>query len=157
MEFSVSPHNAFYDEKYLYIILIMLVLASIVCFACFFLVKDKKPVEAPKAELEKAPDQVELRRKETLSKLEALDAKYKKKEINVRETSMIISATVREFLAFATGKEIDCSTLSEMHKWNSEDLTKLIECLYGAEFSKYSAKDAANFLRDAKRLVAAWR
>ena len=82
MEFSVSPHNAFYDEKYLYIILIMLVLASIVCFACFFLVKDKKPVEAPKAELEKAPDQVELRRKETLSKLEALDAKYKKKEIN---------------------------------------------------------------------------
>ena len=126
--------------------------------ALFDFLKDKKPVAAtPKKEPETTPDQVELRRKETLSKLDELDAKYKKKEISVRETSMIISATVRDFLTFATGKEVDCSTLSEMHKWNSKDLTKLIECLYGAEFSKYSAKDAANFLRDAKILVTAWR
>ena len=158
MEFSVSLQDALFDDKYLYIILISLVLASLICFVTFCLIKVEKPIRvvAVKAP-DKTPDMIEKKRIETLTRLNDLDIKYKRKEISVRETSTVISITVRDFLAYATGKEMDCSTLTEMYKWNSRDLTKLIGCLYGAEFSKYSAKDAANFLRDAKKLVAAWR
>lgn len=158
MDFSISIQNAFFDDKYLYIILISLVLASVICFVTFCFIKVEKPVVAVvKKAPDKTNDMIEKKRIETLSKLNALDDKYRRKEISVRETSTIISITVREFLSYATGKEMDCSTLTEIYKWNSKDLTKLIGCLYGAEFSKYSAKDAANFLRDAKKLVAAWR
>ncbi|MCR5770989.1 MAG: hypothetical protein K6G87_07125 [Butyrivibrio sp.] len=158
MEFSISLQNAFFDDKYLYIILISLVLASLICFVTFCLIRVEKPVvSVVNKPADKTGDMIEQKRRETLSKLNLLDEKYRRNEISVRETSTIISITVRDFLSYVTGKEMDCSTLTEMYKWNSKDLTKLIGCLYGAEFSKYSAKDAANFLRDAKRLVAAWR
>ena len=159
MEFSVSLQGALFDEKYLYIILISLVLASLICFVTFCFIKVEAPVRVAAVHKapDKTPDMIEKKRIETLTKLNDLDVKYKRKEISVRETSTIISITVRDFLSYATGKEMDCSTLTEMHKWNSRDLTKLIGCLYGAEFSTYSAKDAANFLRDAKKLVAACR
>ncbi|SHH82611.1 hypothetical protein SAMN02745229_00909 [Butyrivibrio fibrisolvens DSM 3071] len=159
MEFSVSLQDALFDDKYLYIILISLLLASLICFVtfCFIRVEKTARVVAVKKAPDKTPEMIEKKRVETLTRLNDLDNKYKRKEIGVRETSTIISITVRDFLSYATGKEMDCSTLTEMYKWNSRDLTKLIGCLYGAEFSKYSAKDAANFLRDAKKLVAAWR
>ena len=35
MEFSVSLQDALFDDKYLYIILISLVLASLICFVTF--------------------------------------------------------------------------------------------------------------------------
>lgn len=158
MEFSISLQNAFFDDKYLYIVLISLAMAAAICFVTFCLIRIEKPVAAVvKNAPNKTNEMIEQKRIETLTKLNDLDVRYKRKEVGVRETSTIISITVREFLTYATGKEMDCSTLTEMNKWNSKDLTKLIGCLYGAEFSKYSAKDAANFLRDAKKLVAAWR
>ena len=118
MEFSVSLQDALFDDKYLYIILISLLLASLICFVtfCFIRVEKTARVVAVKKAPDKTPEMIEKKRVETLTRLNDLDNKYKRKEIGVRETSTIISITVRDFLSYATGKEMDCSTLTEMYK-----------------------------------------
>ena len=162
MQYSIGLQDPYSDSvRWMIILAVLSAAAAGILIICFINRKQYKKqireVPVPVRNNVQAQPQPYNIMAETLQQLDAIERAYRSGQITVRETCCRISFLVRSYISGMTGGDAVCRTLSEIQHWNRPELTRLLQKLYGAQFSAVSAADAGEYFRDARKLVQTWR
>jgi len=120
--------------------------------------KKQKPVQEEEAPIVMKPVRpIEVLKREYLLKIDAVESKYKEKQIDAREAHIQMSSIVREFVNDATGVNVRNFTLREIQKLNMPNLSKLISEFYSPEFA-FGTEDIQieDSFSNARQVIREW-
>lgn len=93
---------------------------------------------------------------EYLNRLYGIQRSYELQEITSKQTYLMLSMLVREFVKKYTGIEATTKTLSELAQMNMPQLYELVIQLYEPEFSLLAEADVRKLILQTKRVIEIW-
>lgn len=159
MEFSVGLQEPFQYSSLP--ILLGIVLMAVIGIVCVILCcRSKQPEKMGETKKVESPsenkNQIEIKHR-YITRLEEIETRLNKQELDVRIAYQIMSLCLREFVSEITGVSITHFTLSELkQKEMPVELIRLIEEYYQPEFSKESEADFKQSLEKTKQVVEQW-
>ena len=159
MEFSVGLQEPFQYSS-LPILLGIVLMAVIVVVHVILCCRSKRPKKVAETKKVEKPsgnkNQTEIKHR-YIEKLEEIETRLNKQELDVRIAYQIMSLCVREFVSEITGVSITHFTLTELkQKEMPIELIRLIEEYYQPEFAKESEADFKRSLEKTKQVVEQW-
>ena len=157
---SVDLQDPFsYSKVPIYITLAALAALIVILIAIYFIRKYLKNKNKPKVVKEKPKvfkprNKLEIR-SDYLSRIAAIEKKYREKKIDVRMAHQELSAVVRLFVHEMTGIEAQNLSLMEL-KEQGVPISSLIEEFYAPEFAERTDKETMDSIKDARTVVETW-
>ena len=159
MEFSVGLQEPF-QYRSLPILLGIVLMAVIGAVRVILRCRSKRPKKVAETKKVEKPsgnkNQTEIKHR-YIERLEEIETRLNKRELDVRIAYQIMSLCVREFVSEITGVSITHFTLTELkQKEMPIELIRLIEEYYQPEFAKESEADFKRSLEKTKQVVEQW-
>lgn len=143
-------------------IVLLIGIVAVIIFILSFL-KKGKPAKAPKVKPvasppEKKPVVMSLVQAKGiyLSKLDQLNERYNRKEIDNRRAHQELSLIARGFVNEVTGIEVLNLTLEEISRLNMPFLADIIDACYVPEFAEDEPGDVTQNINKARMVIREW-
>lgn len=160
MNTSVSLQNLYKFSVIPLIVVVAIFFAMTIAIVVIVMHRKKVPKKPQKAKSKVIPEHnvknIPVIKKKFLGRLQEIESKYEKKQINLRKAYQQISECVRLFVFKATDISTQNFSLSEIKGLNIPGLYELIEEYYEPEFASKSVGDFEKAINKARRIINEW-
>ncbi|WP_125106056.1 MULTISPECIES: hypothetical protein [Gulosibacter] len=130
-------------------------IALVVVYYLLVWVFTRDPSRTNEAEHDETID-VDAARAQAFARVDTIERQASSGELDDRSAYEQLSATMREFVAEATGVPADHMTLADLSRTQLQGTTRTVAQLYPGIFAPEAQRDVAAATRDARAVISGW-
>lgn len=142
-----------YSPFWLWLGIALVAVVALYYLLVWVFTRDRAEDAAPEPEAEV---DVDAARTEAFSRVDAIERRVLAGELDDRSAYEQLSATIREFVADATGVPADHMTLADLSRTQLHGTTRTVAQLYPGIFAPEAQRDVAAATRDARAVISGW-